>query len=96
MTGLMLITAGGSGAAGIILGIIFMGTRGIKREQKRYEEARRFGEEQGIWDDPDAQRYFLPAEALDGVSFAARRLYGLYVRRLPTGHRFDTEPALRA
>jgi hypothetical protein len=93
MTGLILITAAGALAVGIIVGIIFMTTRGIKREQKRYEEARRFREEQGIWDDPDARGYFLPDEAPDGVSFAARRVNGLYVRRLPTVRRYDTRLA---
>jgi hypothetical protein len=93
MTGLILITAAGALAVGIIVGIVFMTTRGIKREQKRYEEARRFREEHGIWDDPNARGYFLPDEAPDGVSFAARRLNGLYVRHLPAVHGYDAELA---
>jgi len=95
MTGLILITAAGALVAGIIVGIVFMTTRGIKREERRHEEARRFREEHGIWDDPDARGYFLPDEAPDGVTFAARRLNGLYVRRLPHA-RHDAELPVRA
>lgn len=96
MTGLILITAAGALAVGIIVGIVYMTTRGIKREQKLYEEARRFREERGIWDDPDARGHFLPDEAPDGVSFAARRLNGLYVRHLPTVRHHDAELAVQA
>jgi len=96
MTGLILITAAGALAVGITVGIVFMTTRGIKREQKRYEEARRFREEHGIWDDTDTRGHFLLAEAPDGLSFAARSLNGLYVRRLPHAPRYDAELALRA
>ena len=96
MAGLILITAAGALAVGIIVGVIIMTTRGIKREQKLYEEARRFREEHGVWDDPDARGYFLPDEAPDGLSFAARRLNGLYVRRFPNVHRHDAELAVRA
>jgi hypothetical protein len=96
MIGLILITAAGALAVGIIVGIVFMTTHGIKREQKRYEEARRFREKHGTWHDPDAGGHFLPEEAPDGVSFAARRLNGLYVRRLPNVHRYDAELAVRA
>jgi hypothetical protein len=96
MTGLILITAAGALALGVLFGIVFMTTRGIRREQKRYEEARRFREERGLWDDPEARGYFLPEEAPDGVSFAARRLNGLYVRRLPDVPRHDADLALRA
>lgn len=96
MTGLILITAAGAMAGGIIVGIVYMTTRGIKREQKRYEEARRFREEHGIWGDPDTRGYFLPEEAPDGLSFAARRLNGLYVRHLPTVPHHDPELAVRA
>jgi len=96
MVSLILITAAGALAVGIIVGIVFMTSRGIKREQKRYEEARRFREERGTWHDPDAEGHFLPEEAPDGVSFAARRLNGLYVRRLPNVHRYDAELAVRA
>jgi hypothetical protein len=95
MTGFILITAAGALAVGIIVGIIFMTTGGIWREQKRYEEARRLREEHGLWDDPDVLGYFLPEEAPDAVSFAARRLNGLYVRHLPTVHRHDADPAGR-
>jgi hypothetical protein len=95
MISLILITAAGALVAGIIVGIIFMTTRGIKREERRHEEVRRFREEHGIWDDPDARGYFLPDEAPDGVTFVARRLNGLYVRRLPHVRRHDAELALR-
>jgi hypothetical protein len=88
----VLITALGIFAVGVIVGIIFMSTRGIRHEQKRYEQERRFREEYGIWADPDGRAHFLPQEAPDGLSFAARRLHGVYIRR-PAAHRHDAELA---
>lgn len=92
MAGIALIAGIGIFAVGIVVGVIAMVTHGIHREQRRYEEARRYREERGLWDDPDARGYFLPDEAPDGVSLLARSFNGLYVRR-PTTHRYDTELA---
>ncbi len=69
-----------------------MVSHGIHREQRRFDEARRYREEQGIWDASDAPEYFL-SDAPDGVSYAARRLNGLYVRHLPTVRDYDAELA---
>jgi hypothetical protein len=96
MVSIIIITALGIFAVGVVVGIIVMVSNGIRREQRRYEEARRFREEHGLWDDPDAPGGFLSEQAPDGVSLAARRLNGLYVRHLPTIRRYDAELALRA
>jgi len=87
------LTAIGIFAIGVVIGVIAMVRHGIHREQRRFDEARRYREEQGIWDDPDAERHFLPDEAPDGVSMIARGVNGLYVRRLPTVHGYDTKLA---
>jgi hypothetical protein len=71
-----------------------MVTHGIHREQWRYEEERRYRDEHGLWDDPEAREYFLTEEAPDGVSLAARRFNGLYVRR-PSVHGNDADLVLR-
>jgi hypothetical protein len=94
MAGIAL-TAVGIFAIGVVVGVIAMVTHGINRERRRFEEVRRYREEHGIWDAPDAPEYFLPDEAPDGVSLAARRFNGLYVRR-PTVHRYDAELAAHA
>jgi hypothetical protein len=93
MAEIVLITAIGIFAVGVVVGIIFMVCRGIRREQRRYEEARHFRQESGIWDDPDAQGHFLADEAPDGVCMMARGVNGLYIRRVPAPHRYDTELA---
>jgi hypothetical protein len=77
------LTAIGIFAIGVVIGVIAMVSHGIHREQRRFDEARRYREEQGIWDASEAPEYFL-SDAPDGVSNAARRLNGLYVRHLPT------------
>jgi hypothetical protein len=94
MATIALITAIGIFAIGVVVGVIAMVTRGIHREQRRYEEARRYRDENGLWDDPEAQGYFLSEEAPDGVSLMARSFNGLYVRR-PTAHRHDSDLVLQ-
>ena len=90
----ILIAAVGIFVVGIVVGVIAMVTNGIHRERRRYEEARRFRDEHGVWDDPEAPEYFLSDEAPDGLSLAARRFNGLYVRR-PTVHRDDADLVLQ-
>ena len=95
MSGIIFIAAAGIFVIGVVVGIVLMVSHGIRREQHCLDEARRYREEQGIWDVPDAPEYFL-SDAPDGVSHAARRLNGLYVRHLPTVRDHDAELALRA
>jgi hypothetical protein len=95
MASIVLIAALGVFAGGVVVGIIFMGTRGIRREQRHYREARRARTEQGAWDDLGAREYFLPEEAPDGASFAARKLQGVYIRR-PADHSHDAKLAVPA
>jgi hypothetical protein len=94
MAGIALIAAIGIFAVGVVVGVIAMVTHGIHREQRRYEEVRRYRDEHGLWADADAREYFLTDEAPDGVSLAARRWNGLYVRR-PTDHRQDADLVLQ-
>jgi len=94
MATIALITAIGIFAIGVVVGVIAMVTRGIHREQRRYEQARRHRDENGLWDDPEAQGYFLSEEAPDGVSLMARSFNGLYVRR-PTVRRHDSDLVLQ-
>jgi hypothetical protein len=85
MSGIIVIAAAGIFVIGVGVGIVLMVSHGIHREQRRLDEARRYREERGIWDAPE---YFL-RDAPDGVSYAARRLNGLYVRRPPTVREYD-------
>jgi hypothetical protein len=89
------LTAIGIFAIGVVIGVIAMVSHGIHREQRRLDEARRYRQERGIWDASDAPEYFL-SDAPDGVSHAARRLNGLYVRHLPTVRDYDAELAAHA
>jgi hypothetical protein len=93
MSGIIFIAAAGIFVIGVVVGVVLMVSHGIHREQHRLDEARRYREEHGIWDASDAPEYIL-TDAPDGVSYAARRLNGLYVRR-PSVHRYDAELAAR-
>ncbi len=95
MSGIIVIAAAGIFVIGVGVGIVLMVSHGIRREQQHLDEARRYREEHGIWDASDAPEYFL-SDAPDGVSYAARRLNGLYVRRLPTAGDYDAELAAHA
>jgi hypothetical protein len=95
MPGIIFIAAAGIFVIGVGVGIVLMVSHGIHREQHRLNEARRYREERGIWDASDAPEYFL-SDAPDGVSHAARRLNGLYVRHLPAVRDYDAELAVRA
>lgn len=95
MSGIIVIAAAGIFVIGVGVGIVLMVSHGIHREQRRLEQARRYREEHGMWNAADAPEYFL-SEAPDGVSHAARRLNGLYVRRLPSDRGYDAELAVRA
>jgi hypothetical protein len=94
MATIALIAAIGIFVVGVVVGIVAMVTNGIHRERRRYQEARRYRDERGIWEDPGVPEYFLSDEAPDGVSLAARRFNGLYVRR-PTDHRNDADLVLQ-
>lgn len=94
MATIALIAAVGIFTVGVVVGVIAMVTHGIHREQRRYAEARRYRDQHGIWDDPESPEYFLSEQAPDGVSHAARRFNGLYVRR-PTVHPEDADLVLQ-
>jgi hypothetical protein len=91
----MLIAASGIFAIGIVVGIVAVVSHGIHREEKRFQQERRFREERGIWAGPDTPEYFLAEEAPDRVSMTIRRLNGLYVRHLPSSIDHDADLDVR-
>ncbi len=93
--GIMLIAAAGIFAIGIMVGIVAVVSHGIHREDKRFQQERRFRKKHGIWAGPDAPEHFIAEEAPDGVSLVARRLNGLHVRRLPSSSRHDADLGVR-
>ena len=95
MATIVLIAAIGIFAIGVFVGIVAMVSHGIHREQQRYEEARRYRQDYGIWDGSDSPGRFITDEAPDGVSLVARSFNGLYVRR-PAAHRTNPELATLA
>jgi len=92
---ILLIAATGIFAIGIVVGIIMVVSHGIRQEEHRFQEWRRFQEEHGIWDSPDAPTHFLAEEVSDRFSLAARRLNGLYVRHVPVLSNQDAELGTR-
>jgi hypothetical protein len=95
MSGIIFIAAAGIFVIGVGVGVVLMVSHGIHREQRRFDDARRYREEHGIWDASDAPEYFL-SDAPDGVSYAARRMNGLYVSHPPTVRDDDAELAVHA
>lgn len=93
--GIMLIAAAGIFAIGIVVGIVAVVSHGIHREEKRFQQERRFRKKHGMWAGPDAPEYFLAGQAPDRVSLTARRLNGLYVRHPPSSIRHDADPGVR-
>jgi hypothetical protein len=91
----MLIAAAGIFAIGMVAGIVAVVSHGIHREEKRFQQERRFREERGIWAGPDTPEYFLAEEAPDRVSLTIRRLNGLYVRHLPSSIDHDADLGVR-
>jgi hypothetical protein len=91
----MLIAAAGIFAIGMVAGIVAVVSHGIHREEKCFQQERRFREERGIWAGPDTPEYFLAEEAPDRVSMTIRRLNGLYVRHLPSSIDHDADLGVR-
>ena len=60
MPGIIFIAAAGIFVIGVGVGIVLVVSHGIHREQRRFDEERRYREERGIWHDPGAPEYFLP------------------------------------
>ena len=91
MIGMAFIAAIGIFAVGIVVGIIVVVSHGIRQEEARFKEWRRFQEEHGIWDSPQGPDHYLPEQVSGRASMAARRLNGLYVRHVPGHSRQDAE-----
>jgi hypothetical protein len=94
MPGMVFIAAAGIFAMGIAVGIVAVVGHGIRREQKRFRQGRHYRDEHGIPAGPEWPEYFLTVEGLDAVSRGARRLNGLYIRRLPATTRDDADTDL--
>jgi hypothetical protein len=94
MPGMVVIAAAGIFAMGITVGIVAVVSYGIRREQRRFRRGRHYLDEYGFPAGPEWPEYFLTTEALDAPSRAARRLNGLYIRRLPGAARDDAKTDL--
>jgi hypothetical protein len=94
MPGIVFIAAAGVFAMGIAVGIVAVVSYGIRREQKRFRQERRYRDEHGIPTGPEWPEYFLTVEGLDAVSRGARWLNGLHIRRPPAATRDDTDTDL--
>jgi hypothetical protein len=73
-------------ALAVLAGTVIVVSHGIRREEKRLRQERRFRQQHDTGAGPDAPEYFFAEQAPDAVSGAARRLNGLHVRHLPAGH----------
>lgn len=106
MLAIVLMSALGIFAVGVAVGIVAVVSYGIHREERRFQRTRRFREEHDLWAPPGESEHYLEDEAPDRVSWAARRLNGLYVRhpqpsqddgrRWPSRDRYDVDLGNRA
>jgi ammonia channel protein AmtB len=95
MVGIAFTAAVGIFVIGIVTGIVALVSVGIRREEQRFREERRFLEEHGIWGTPGAAGPFMTEQPHDAVSSVGRSLNGLYVRHLFPGTRRDVGQDLR-
>jgi hypothetical protein len=80
MTNALVIIAAGVFAAGIAVGFIVVVSMGIHREERRFREVQRRREQQ-FFQTGEVQTGFVPEDAPDHLTWGARRLTNLYVRR---------------
>ena len=96
MVGIVLGAAAGIFAIGVVVGVVAVVSHSIHQERRRFRQEQRSREEHGLWAGPGAPEYFLAEEAPDGVSWAVRRLNGLYIRHLPAPVRHGGDVSVRA
>ena len=96
MVEIVITASAGIFVIGIVIGIVLVVSYGIRREERRFRRLRRFQQEHGLRDRPGAPEHFLPEEAPDGMTWAARRLNGLHVRHRPAPTRRDAGLGSRA
>lgn len=89
MLGIAFTAAVGIFVIGIVTGIVVLVSIGIRREEQRFQEERRFLEEHGIWSNPSGPGHYIHENAADAVSSVGRSVNGLYVRHLPARVRRD-------
>jgi hypothetical protein len=89
VVGIALTAAVGIFVIGVVAGIVVLVSVGIRREEQRFREERRFLEEHGIWATPGAAGRFMTEQAQDAVSSVGRSLNGLYVRHMSPGTHRD-------
>jgi hypothetical protein len=92
---IVAVAALGIFVIGVTVGIIAVVSLGIRKETRRFQQERRFREENGIWGSPDEPVHYLPEGPHDGVSSVSRSVNGLYVRHLPPAVRVDADLGLR-
>ena len=83
MLGIAFIVAVGIFVVGIVTGFVVLVSVGIRREERRFQEERRFLEQHCIWGSPDGPGHYIHETAADPVSSVSRSVNGLYVRHVP-------------
>lgn len=82
MANALVIIAAGLFAAGIAVGFIVVVSMGIHREERRFRELQRQRERQ-FFATGEVQTGFLPEDAPDHLTWGARRVLQLNIRRQP-------------
>lgn len=77
------IAAVGVFLLGAVAGVILIVTIGIRREERHFQEWRRYRQLQGTWWGPSGPQHFMPEVPPDRVTHGARALTRLFVRREP-------------
>lgn len=80
MASTIIIVLFGFVAVGVVCMVAVVAV-GVRREERLFREYRQRVEDQGDWPGLQAPDQFLPAEAPDWASHAARVLTGLWIRR---------------
>lgn len=80
MANALVIIAAGVFAAGIAVGFIVVVSMGVHREERRFREFRRQREQQ-FFATGEMQTGFMPEDAPDHLTWGARRVLQLNIRR---------------
>jgi hypothetical protein len=83
MANLLMIIAAGVFGAGIVVGVVVAVSAGIRREERRFLEVQRLREER-FFRTGEIEPGYLPEAPPDGLTWGARRMTGLWIRRRPT------------
>jgi hypothetical protein len=95
MTSTVIIVLIGIFAIGFAIGIVAVVSAGVRREEKHFRDAQQLREQLFLMTGEVPPGGFLPGQPLDHLTWGARRLTGLTVRRVSASDSVGVDRDLR-